>query len=233
MRWYSCLLVLCIGCNQLAEATIEEPNVKIVTTSVSNLVPKKVEQSEPKNQVPAKTTIVNKSPVPKNEWNDNARIWLARSLIGEVGWDRPAEQASVAWVYANRARKLERYTFIQMVRKYSAAVRMPGKRRQPWVFELQLNIKKPDYWPGYVKWEGHHDQYWISTLDLIDRWQAGKVPNYCPTANHFGSYSDSFRAESLRWTRVECIVPKGGKQFRNRFYDSTKIRPRRKRNRRS
>ena len=230
MRRYSCLLAFCIGCNQEVQTRSNEPNVTIVTASMST-----VESEEPESmpQVPTKTVIVSEPPVPENEWNEEARIWLARSLIGEVGWRRPAEQASVAWVYANRARKLERYTFLQMVRKYSAAVRMPGKRRQPWVFELQLNDQKPKYWPGFIKWKGQHDQYWLDTLSLIDRWQAGEIPNYCPTANHFGSYHDSFRAEALRWTRVECIVPEGGKRFRNRFYDSTTIRPRRNKRRRS
>lgn len=230
MRRYTCLLALCIGCNQEVKPVDRTPNVKIVTASLSGTEPEEVESMP---QVSTEPVVVTEPPVPEDEWNEETRIWLARSLIGEVGWERPAEQTAVAWVYANRARKLERYTFLQMVRKYSAAVRLPGKRRQPWVFELQLNKQKPKYWPGFIKWKGHHDQYWLNTLSLIDRWQAGEIPNYCPTANHFGSYHDSLRAEALRWTRIECIVPEGGKRFRNRFYDSTIIRPRRNKRRRS
>lgn len=233
MQRSTCLLMLCIGCNQDA-VMLYEPEVEVDYASLSYEQPTIIiEQHQTVLPPPAPESTILESPVPENEWTEEAKLWLARSLIGEVGWDRPEEQASVAWVYANRAKKLESYTFLKMVRRYSAAVRKSGQRRQPWVFELQLNNQKPKYWPGYVKWKGQHDKSWQATLDLINRWQAGKVPNYCPSANHFGSYHDSFRAEALRWTRVECIVPDGGKRFRNRFYDSTRLRPRRKRHRRS
>ena len=230
MRQYTCLLVLCIGCDEVTQqSTDSNPLIDIAGVSMPDII------EEPKPTIEKHKLIepMFKSPVPEKEWNNEARIWLARSLIGEVGWDRPAEQTAVAWVYANRAKKLNQYTYLQMVRQYSAAVRKPGQRRQPWVFELQLNDHRPKYWPNYIEWKDHHSQYWLDTLDLIDQWQAGKIPNYCPTANHFGSYHDSLKAEALRWTRVECIVPEGGKRFRNRFYDSTKLRPRRNKRRRS
>lgn len=212
--------MLCLKCNYPSidvtvqeDITIEQPVVSMKETPSID------------HQVEVKKAH-NKPPVPVHEWNNTARIWLARSVIGEVGWNRPAEQAAVAWVYANRAKKLKNYTFIRMVRQYSAAIRRPGKIRQPWIFELQLNDRKPKHWPSFIKWTPHHSKYWLETLELIDKWQAGNIPNYCPSANHFGNYGDSLRAEALRWTRIKCIVPEGNKQFRNRFYDSTTIRPR-------
>lgn len=31
-------------------------------------------------------------PVPDEQWSPETRLWLARSLLGEVGWRRPEEQ---------------------------------------------------------------------------------------------------------------------------------------------
>jgi len=222
MQRYSCLFMLCLRCNY---PSIEVTNEKDTTPERPVVSVDKVPSIDHQVEV---NQIHNEPPVPSHEWNDNARIWLARSVIGEVGWNRPAEQAAVAWVYANRAKKLKNYTFTRMVRRYSAAIRQPGRTRQPWVFELQLNDHKPRQWPSFVDWNNKHSKYWLDTLELIDEWQAGRIPNYCPSANHFGNYGDSLRAEALRWTRIKCIVPEGDKQFRNRFYDSTKLRPRRK-----
>lgn len=233
MRQYTCLLMLCIGCDEASRMPDIE-TLHVAGVSAPNVIVEKREPTvEVTKTIKSEPEVTLVSPVPEDEWTNEAKLWLARSLIGEVGWDRPAEQSAVAWVYANRAKKLEQYTFLGMVKTYSAAVRKQGQQRQPWVFELHFNGNKPKYWPSYIEWKGRHAQYWMDTLELIDRWQAGKVPNYCPTANHFGSYSDSFRAEGLRWTRIKCIVPEGDKRFRNRFYDSTTIRPRREKYRRS
>jgi hypothetical protein len=192
----------------------------------AQLQPDQFGSSSAASEVNETTQVIRGLPVAPEEWTEQARTWLARSLIGEVGWDRPAEQAAVAWVYANRARKLEQYTFVAMVKRYSAAIRRPGKLRAPWLFELQPdNRSKPKSWPEFARWKNHRSESWIAVLDVVDRWQAGEIPNYCPDANHFGNYGDRLRALSLRWTSIQCRVPQGGKRFRNFFFDSTRIWP--------
>jgi hypothetical protein len=161
-------------------------------------------------------------PIPDDQWNDETKLWLARSVLGEVGWLRPEEQSAVAWVYAIRAKQVKSYNFLGLVKRYSAAIRTTGKQRNPWLFELGFERARPDHWPSKIVWDGRYEQAWIDTLDLVDRWQAGDIPNYCPSANHFGSAFDRHRAESHRWMQVRCTNPTGSKRFRNYFYDSTR-----------
>lgn len=166
---------------------------------------------------------VFESPVPADQWSSDVRLWLARSVLGEVGWLRLDEQAAVAWVYARRAQMSRNHTFLEMVKTYSAAIKTVGKRRNPWLFELDETVARPKSWPLSEqglgpRWKGLHDKAWLKTLDMVDRWQAGKVANPCPGANHFGGYVDEHRARRQRWVRVKCSV-----RTRNRFYDSHRL----------
>jgi hypothetical protein len=162
-------------------------------------------------------------PVSDDEWTENSKLWLARSLLGEVGWNRPGEYAAVAWVYATRANQTNRYSFDQMVRRYSAAVKQHNNHPNPWILGLQLDDTQPELWPiGKARWVGLGDIYWTKVLEFVDEWQSGKIANPCPDANHFGGYIDRHRAEALHWTRVQC--EEGKVRFRNRFYDSTRLK---------
>lgn len=168
--------------------------------------------------------------VPDEQWDDNVRLWTARSVLGEVGWDRPGEFAAVLWVYANRASNSKRYTFYQMVKQYSAAVKPGNRHRNPWLFNLSADKTYPRGWPMKngvgPQWSGLHDESWIRTLSFVDEWQSGKVTNPCPRANHFGGSIDRHRAEISRWARAKCDES-GHKRFRNYFYDSTRLRSKR------
>lgn len=157
--------------------------------------------------------------VPDDEWSDEAKLWLARSVLGEAGWKRPDEYSAIAYVYATRAEQTGRYDFLGMVKQYSAAVRAPGKRRNPWLFELGFDKTRPPSWPMGPQWPGLHDEAWFQTLEWADAWQAGEHENPCPGANHFGSYQDSHRASNARWMRIRCKV-----STRNRFYTSLRLR---------
>jgi hypothetical protein len=159
-------------------------------------------------------------PVTDEEWTPEARLWLARSVLGEVGWRRPEEYSAVAWVYATRARTSRRYSFLKMVRTYSAAVKGRGNSRNPWLYELRPNMTRPPSWPEGPRWEGLHAVAWAEVLVWANEWAAGKRPNPCPGANHFGGSVDHYRAVAKRWTRVKCTS-----KMRNRFYTSLRLRP--------
>lgn len=159
--------------------------------------------------------------VPEDQWNDDTKLWLARSVLGEVGWRRPAEWSAVAFVYATRAEQTKRYDFIGMVKRYSAAIRGGGKTRSPWLFELGFDKTRPPSWPEGPQWQGLHDDAWLEVLAWADEWQAGQHENPCPGANHFGGYVDAHRAENARWRRVKCTA-----KTRNRFYTSLSLRAR-------
>lgn len=159
--------------------------------------------------------------VPEDEWDDEAKLWLARSVIGEAGWRRPDEHTAIAYVYATRASQTTRYTFTEMVRRYSAAIRAPGKRSRPWLLELSFDCARPKSWPvdpvtkqGPL-WGGLHSEAWRETLQWADEWQAGHHENPCPGANHFGGYQDVHRAQMAGWKRLRCKT-----RMYNRFYNS-------------
>lgn len=169
-------------------------------------------------------------------WNDNVKLWAARSVLGEVGWDRPGEWGAVLWVYQTRVQQTKRYTFYQMIRQYSAATKGGNHHRNPWLFQLGMDMTRPRDWPmkngSGPRWKGLHAEAWIRTLKFVDRWQSGDVPNPCVdkrgnVANHFGGHIDRHRAEALRWTRMKCNNTKH-RRFRNYFYDSTQTHPKRR-----
>jgi hypothetical protein len=162
-------------------------------------------------------------PLAEEDWNDDAKLWLARSVLGEVGWRRFDEYSAVAWVYVTRAEQTKQYGFLEMIKQYSAAVREPGKTRNPWLFELDFTDTRPRSWPvnedgSGPLWKGLYDQAWLETLEWADEWADGKHPNPCPGANHFGGYVDHYRAVAKRWKRIKCQ----GK-MRNRFYTSLSL----------
>lgn len=173
------------------------------------------------------TPLASAQVVPDGQWDDTAKLWLARSVVGEVGWRRASEQgeySAVAYVYAVRAEQSKTRSFLDMVKKYSAAVRAPGKRRNPWLFELGFDGVRPKSWPidpdtrRGPRWEGVHKNAWLDTLRWADDWQAGLRENPCPGANHFGGWVDRHRAQAARWTRVKCAIKTG-----NRFYNSLRL----------
>lgn len=177
-------------------------------------------------QADASGVYKGESPVPEDQWNDDVKLWTARSVLGEVGWDRPGEWAAVLWVYANRAKNSKRYNFYEMVRRYSAAVKRGNHHKNPWLFQLGFDKTRPTDWPRMTakyrpRWKGLYDESWMRTIRFVEIWQEGKVENPCPRANHFGGIVDRHRAEALRWTRIQCDE-KGHRKFRNIFYDSTR-----------
>lgn len=164
--------------------------------------------------------------VPVEQWTDEAKLWLSRSVLGEVGWRRPDEYSAVAWVYATRAKGSRHHDFLGMVKAYSAAIKSPGRRREPWLFELGFDKTRPRSWPNGPLWPGLHDEAWSEVLTWADEWQAGQHENPCPGANHFGGYVDRHRAEAARWVTIRCSA-----KMRNRFYTSLRLRRGKARNR--
>jgi hypothetical protein len=155
-------------------------------------------------------------PVKASQWTQEAKLWTARSCIGEAGFGAIEECLAIAWVYATRARG-GRQSFVSVVRKYSAAVKEHEKHRRPWIRQLNLDGKKPADWPQ-LDWS-YHARVWKKTLSELDAWARGRRPNPVIGANHFGSYMDARRARYVkRWKRL-----KAPEYFKNWFFDSTVV----------
>jgi hypothetical protein len=168
--------------------------------------------------IPAQAT--EKRPIPEDEWTPEARVWLARSVVGEAGWRTFNEYSAIAWIYAIRSQQSEQYSFLKMIRTYSAAVRRRKNPDRPWLYELGPMAQRPRSWPSGPLWAGLHEVAWKETLLWADSWARGERPNPCPGANHFGGLIDHHRAVAKRWTRIRCKS-----KMRNRFYTSLRLQP--------
>ena len=140
-------------------------------------------------------------------------LWLARSCVGEAGFDAAAsgECAAIGHVYRKRIRT---GTFWGVMRRYSAAIKPHAGNSQPWIFGLRRDGRRPDRWPTSVRWSERRDA-WAETLRVADAILAGDVADPVPDAVHYGGDVDRERAARLGF--IEIPTP-----FRNHFY---RVRP--------
>jgi len=161
-------------------------------------------------------TAIKADPIPKRQWTSEAKLWTARSCVGEAGFGAVQECIGIAWVYATRAKHYGS-PYVVLVKKYSSAVKAHEKHRRGWIFDLQLNGTKPKKWPKHLSWK-NHKPLWFRILKTLDLWAQGLVPNPVPGANHFGGKMDT---PGIRWIRIQPI---SDVVFRNRFYRSKSTR---------
>lgn len=154
-------------------------------------------------------------PIPEEEWDESVKLWVARSCAGEAGFDAVDECIGIAWVYATRWNGLKKSNikFVDVVRKYSAAIKHKSTHTRRWILNLNLGGKKPVGWPNRLRWKNHKDM-WNEILFALDEWVDGKRPNPVLGADHFGGSMDK---PGKYWVR---ILPSNGMKFRNRFYRS-------------
>ena len=162
-------------------------------------------------------------PVKAREWTKTARVWTARSCVGEAGFEAIEECMAIAWVYATRATENKK-AYLWIVKRYSAAVKKHSTHKRPWILQLNHTMEKPKDWPK-LKW-GVHKHLWRKMLQELDKWSKGLIPNPVPGANHYGSQVDARRAKYVRrWKRLEAPG-----EFKNWFFNSkektgSRIRP--------
>ncbi len=153
------------------------------------------------------------TPVARWDWSPQTRLDLARSCVGEAGFDSGAtgECAAIAHVYARRVElaraRGRRMSYRFMVRAYSQPIKTG---RRPWVLALR-DSRRPRGLPRAWPWEERLAGQWAEVLAAVDAWAAGETVNACPRAEHFGAPSDG---APRHWRRIECA-----REFRNLFYE--------------
>jgi hypothetical protein len=160
-------------------------------------------------------------PIPAYQWNPEAKVWLARSCVGEAGIHAHDECMGIAWTYATRASETGT-PFLRLIKKYSAAIKPHSTHRRRWIFELNLKGDKPKHWPRGLKWSVYRYQ-WTQLLFKLDRWSRGQVSNPVPGANHFGGPMDT---PHIKWIQIKTPLSRA---FKNKFYRETRVRPSRSR----
>jgi hypothetical protein len=152
------------------------------------------------------------NPIPSDQWTPAAKLWTARSCVGEAGFHAVEECLAIAWVYAARS-KMANWSYVHLVKRYSSAIKEHEKHRRGWIFELELDGQRPSKWPARLSWRKHRS-LWFRLLKFLDQWALGHWPNPVPGADHFGGKMDT---PGSRWTRIE---PTASVRFYNFFYKS-------------
>lgn len=145
-------------------------------------------------------------PLPKDQWNDEVALWLARAMVSEADWNRD-DHAAMAWVLKKRwelrAARDPSWTFLDQLRAYCAGFRSPKGRsaRQRWVRNLRADGAEPAGWPKNANWRVYRGM-WLSVLKFSKDWGAGRVPDPCKGAIHWGGAMD--RIKDPRMRPVDC-----------------------------
>ena len=154
-------------------------------------------------------------PVRSDEWNTDLKVWIGRSCVGEAGFHALDECIAIAWVYSHRV-AITGLSLMEVVRRYSAAIKKHSLHRRPWLLELNAELKRPKSWPPNLPWQSYRAQ-WKALLEALDRWSVGQFANPVPGADHFGSREDAYQAvDKWRWKRLPAPS-----HFRNWFFDSS------------
>jgi hypothetical protein len=146
---------------------------------------------------------------------DDVALWLARSCVGEAGWDSHAtdECAALMHVYLKRSAK-GNLTLLEATLKYSGATKKRRNHPRKWLFELGRSDREPDSFPAHLNWLVYRDD-WLNTLQIADDFLQGKIADPIPQADHYGSIYDHHRAVKAGWWEMRT-------DFSNRFYSVRK-----------
>lgn len=129
-------------------------------------------------------------PLPAEQWDDRARLTLARALVGEAGWRVTTDHRAIPWVLARRWRAVgarHGWSFAELVERYCAPLRpwLPLTPRRALVRELAWERV-----PARVR-------------EVVVAWGDGRVADPCPGADHWDSHA-SAEARGVRMPRVAC-----------------------------
>jgi hypothetical protein len=139
----------------------------------------------------------------KHSEADRTALWLARSCVGEAGWDaaESGECAAIWHVYGKRARDTGR-PIKRTARLYSSAIKR-GPWAREWVFGLNRGGEKPKGWPKRLRWNRYRDR-WFETLALADLFLEGRIEDPLPSAEHYGGRMDRKNLCPRSWKRIQA-----------------------------
>lgn len=146
-------------------------------------------------------------PIPPEQWDPVAHVWLARAYIAESGWEARRDWRAISWVLARRwAKGVERFPrlrFVDVVRGYCAGMgARVWTRRQRWLRGLDFAAQKPPAWPRRASWEDARG-HWVAALRMAWRWADGRVGDPCRgAALHWGG--PGLDPPRGRMFRVDC-----------------------------
>lgn len=178
-------------------------------------------------------------PLPRQQWDASARVWLARAVFGEGG--NAVDEAAIPWALLRRwqaSAPRMRWSFRTLVRRYCSPVRadlatwdrllrardrgdageVRKVQRRRWIQRLPW-AAGPEHWravPEGARGQVYSLERWRRVRATVEAWGRGEVADPCPGADHWDE------PRSLAWVRlrrVRCSSPPG-----NAFYASAPTR---------
>jgi hypothetical protein len=155
------------------------------------------------------------------EWNTSAKLWIARAMVSEAGWNETTDHVAIAYVLYRRwiqvRRKYPKFPIRGVVMRYCAGFgKTVYSTRQKWVKNLEEDGTRPKGWPSDISWNDYKDR-WLAVLNTAEEWKQGLHPDPCGgISRYWGGPMDK---PSKRMVRMNC-----GKT-RNYFYTVRNLLP--------
>jgi hypothetical protein len=171
-------------------------------------------------QTPANTPSPSNYLISDDNWRETTKLWVARALVSEAGWEETTDHIAIAYVLYRRwqiaRRTYPKYTLISVIKRYCAGFGsdVPTKR-QKWVKNLTSSGSRPKGWPDDIRWQDYRDR-WLNVLDTVEAWRKGVHPDPCNGLSRY--WGGPMDRPSKRMVRMDCGPTK------NRFY-TVRIKP--------
>jgi hypothetical protein len=152
--------------------------------------------------------------IPDADWDEDVKVWLARAMVSEAGWEETDDHVAVAYVLHRRwqlARKqFPGFSMISIIRKYCSGFRNTAVTpRQHWVKNLTIDARRPVGWPDDISWK-HYRERWLAVLRLAESWRKGEHADPCNGKSMY--WGGPMDRPSKRMIQMDCGETK------NRFY---------------
>jgi hypothetical protein len=140
------------------------------------------------------------------EWRKSAKLWIARAMVSEAGWDETRDHIAIAYVLYRRWQQVKkRYPAFPMTNVISRYCAGFGKtvysKRQAWVKNLEADGTRPRGWPPDIRWNDYRDR-WLSVLETAEEWRSGLHPDPCRGLSRY--WGGPMDRPSKRMIRMDC-----------------------------
>jgi hypothetical protein len=140
------------------------------------------------------------------QWNEKTKVWIARALVSEAGWDETTDHVAIAYVLYRRwqiaKRSNPKLSFISVIKMYCAGFgRTAPSPRQRWVINLVADGSRPKGWPNDIRWRDYRDR-WLKVVDTVESWRTGRFQDPCNGLSRY--WGGPMDRPSRRMVRMDC-----------------------------
>ena len=158
---------------------------------------------------PVFSAVCDESPdsiISEREWNRSVKVWLARAMVSEAGWDETRDHVAIAYVLYRRWIQVKRrypgFPMRKVIAQYCAGFgKAVYSNRQKWVRNLNADGTRPTDWPPDLSWSDYKAR-WRAVLQTADEWRLGEHPDPCNGLSRY--WGGPMDRPSKRMIRMDC-----------------------------